>query len=114
MTKLEILEETLEYYSKNNRGLSEDMNCVYINSEGDMCAVGRCLKNPIRMIEGSIQINFSENEELDKYLKDIYKGHDLNFWQKLQNFHDNSNFWDGHELTARGLENFNKLKVKYG
>lgn len=114
MTKLEILEETLEYYSKHNRGLSADMNCVYINLKGDMCAVGRCLKNPTIIKQGSIVENFNKSEDLDKYLKDVYKGHDLIFWQKLQVFHDFWDNWDNNVLTEKGLEMFNKLKVKYG
>ena len=49
--KLEILEETIAYYSEdpNRRSISEDGDgCYYLHPEnGNRCAVGRCLTRPL-------------------------------------------------------------------
>ena len=113
MTKREIIEETLEYYSKNNRGLNEHQDCVYLAENGDMCAVGRCLIDPTKIEDGSIGMLFDNSLELDKLLKEPYRGYSLDFWKDLQDFHDSPNYWEGNNLTLKGKQQYQELFSKY-
>ena len=42
LTKKEI-DETVDYYSKNNRAFDSEGGCVYNNPHNEHCAIGRCL-----------------------------------------------------------------------
>jgi hypothetical protein len=126
MTKLEIIKETVEYYKNNNRGISNNGNCVYLSQNGDMCAVGRCLENPEDIgikpkdIETkTIDADFLIADYGDGIFKKQYQGHDPRFWQKLQNFHDTNRFWvsyktkKGNKLTDDGKNHLKFLLKKY-
>lgn len=120
MTKLEIIEETAEYYSKNTkrRGRIKDVGCVYINTNTKaMCAVGRCLIEPEYFNEaypGAIVDQFTGcDKEFNSYLKEKYQGHNVNFWQQLQDFHDSDINWDKKGLTETGKVRLKELKIAF-
>lgn len=46
MTKLDIIEETVEYYKTHNRATNKAGGCFYLSEQGDMCAIGRCCRRP--------------------------------------------------------------------
>jgi len=108
MTELEILEETIDFYSSDTsrRSYDEDDNlCMYFDGETkNMCAVGRCLMDPkaFQDINGSIDIAQLTAEELDRLLKPEYRGHAMSFWQELQGLHDVARNWGINELTEGG------------
>ena len=115
-TKLEIIDETVEYYSNYKRGIASDGSCSYLTKDGNMCAVGRCLINPTISMGGTaglFKVN-SKVVELEDYLKPEYKGHKTIFWQDLQWFHDDSDNWNDHKLTETGLTRLKYLKETYG
>lgn len=133
MTKLEILEETFNYYTEDpigRRGVDKGNNCVNITLDGKMCAFGRCMINPDGYIGGSCEIinynlNILKNKDnnilykteylLDTILKEEYRGHDVLFWQQIQNWHDLRKNWDLDENTIsnKGLDWYNELKKQY-
>lgn len=92
MTKQEIIEETVKYYKNNPFGYNPDTtSCVYLGSEGQMCAVGRCMLQPEEFGEEAISADMlaETQEQFDSLLKEQYRGHEIVFWNNLQNFHDN-------------------------
>lgn len=122
-TKLEIINETAEYYSTDTtrRGLDVNGDCVYFTSKGQMCAVGRCLQDPKGIqIEANSLINQSisilvEQEILStENFKPEYQIEDGGFWMQLQHFHDSEKYWDKDGLTEKGNSYLLNLREKYG
>lgn len=116
MTKLEILEETANFYNSYNRGYNKySYGCEYLTSDGRTCAVGRCLIDPkvfMKEYIGSIDNDYAK-EILEDNLKEEYRGHSNSFWLDLQMFHDNPCFWDENGMTENGITYYNNLKKKW-
>lgn len=120
---LNLLDETVEYYKTNERGV-DDSICAYYTSEGNMCAIGRCLKNPKEIenkvgygtgLDGDVIILFNEFNP-NEILKEEYKGFDVYFWEELQSFHDCIVCWNktksGYELNEKGRVRYNNIKAE--
>lgn len=89
MTKQEIIEETVEYYKNNPFGYNLNTGkCVYRGPEGQMCAVGRCLVHPELYGNEDISAHSLLVHNTDNSLKEEYQGHQPEFWNRLQSFHD--------------------------
>ena len=111
-TKTEILKETYEYYSTPSRRGTTNISCEYITPSGKMCAVGRCLINPKSMPKNDID-NIWDSHKVDLRLKEDYRGHDVIFWQDLQDWHDaEANFLQS-QISKQGQFNFDYLLTKY-
>lgn len=117
-TKLEIIEETANFYNSYTRAYDPIRHtCVY-NTPEDLkqCAVDRCLIDP-KMFEeqyGKDGYNISSvvrrgNLKLDDYLKEEYRGHGIYFWRSLQEFHDDENNWNENGLSDIGIVEKNRL-----
>lgn len=125
MTKLEIINETVEFYAVDPKRRAVMLRdnaiplCFYLTDEGQSCAVGRCMINPPRMNEfmGTVlalthqQQNLGET--LDDLLKPEYHGHDHDFWSDLQRFHDWPEYWEDDGLSDAGLAYIEQLRTKY-
>ncbi len=124
MTKAEILEETTNFYNSTNRAM-KDGACVYLDDEGNKCAVGRCIL-PEKLswamsleettdVE-SLELSIIEDggKSLDDILKPEYCGHEFDFWDNLQQFHDTNEFWNENGLTDEGENAYDELTEKYG
>lgn len=121
MTKLEIIEETINYYKTNPRGSNPKGGYAYKTESGAMCAVGRCMNDKanfdfwtgIIVYEAFLLPGLS----IDEHLKPEYHGHSTFFWDKLQNLHDSTFYWiatdTGFELSESGKEYVEKLKELY-
>lgn len=122
LTKLAIIEETVEYYSKNpeeRRAITEEGGYAYMNTTGNMCAVGRCLVDACSF---SLEFNdyfstvankVNDVVKLQNYFKEEYQGHDYKFWSDLQTIHDLDSNWDYKGLTKLGEERVERIKRKY-
>lgn len=99
----DILNDTVEYYKSNPRGIVDD-NCHYFKKAPDgkicMCAVGRYMIDPekVTSIHWVIPVReldelYSKNGGFDYLLKQEYRGIPLMFWDDLQEFHDENRFW---------------------
>lgn len=110
-TKLEIIEETALYYSEDvsRRALNHLGQCRYLTSDGKMCSVGRCLISPSYGSQWSV----SWFRDLEEELKEEYKGHSLDFWNKLQKFHDWKEHWSSTGLTEEGEKYLQNLKNQF-
>ena len=141
MTKCEIIDETIEFYSKNPRAVRPDEECYYYNTDGTMCAVGRCFNEEvIRACDSKIkevrikerynsagrfsvipEVDFNfmsgcsldHNVPNDSMFQEKYKGYNGGFWGDLQKLHDNNDFWDGKELSDMGQNYASELRAKY-
>lgn len=107
-TELEIVLETVNYYRANPRAIVDGMP-RYIAPDGAMCAIGRCLgtksvkklKNVTTKITPLV-LNVIKYERKDEWFKPEYRGHMLTFWAKLQELHDNDEYWHDGDLTKEG------------
>jgi hypothetical protein len=113
---IDLLNETIDWYVKNPRSTHNDM-CLYYNKKnGAMCAVGRCMENPRKLIEDGVLLSnagFDEILDLEETLKPEYRGFDLEFWGYLQNLHDASHYWNQQEnaLSSDG-ESYKEYIIK--
>lgn len=93
MTEQEIIEETVEYYRNNpfgydpHRDGDDNGGCVYYGPNAEVCAVGRCLINPEHFKDSTCGVT-GLSLNVNNIVKEQYTGHDINFWQHLQFFHD--------------------------
>jgi len=111
----EILLETISFYNSKNRGYDDASgNCVYEGTDGNRCAVGRCMTdegikfaNTFPNDEGSDVNVINEKVNIDSLLQEKYQGVSLSFWKNLQILHDSSNSWD-----ESGITDFGKVNVR--
>lgn len=114
-TKLQILQETADYYSADpSRRAITDGFCDYIADNGNKCAVGRCSRFSKKLFD----IAGTANEVLETYsdkqfFKPEYQGHSIEFWRELQLFHDNDYLWTKTGLSSKGRRRLQALKKKY-
>jgi len=131
-TKKEIILETAEFYGSDpsrRAVVNQDgrATCRYLTEDGRKCAVGRCLIEGEKMLYDSTQDDSTQvlvsAESADiavnriTNLRDVlmpeYRGHDIYFWKRLQEFHDcNSNFTDT-GLSEDGQWNLEFLLKQY-
>lgn len=112
---LEILDETIAYYSADvtRRAYdTEQQRCRYFIPEGgQMCAVGRCLEHPEELAKSDVGAWAIEG--LNLRLKPEYRELSIGFWCRLQSLHDTSIFWQlGIGLTERGKEEVKTLRAE--
>lgn len=112
-SKLEIIDETANFYNLNNRS-SFGVTCLYKNSEGKNCGVGRCLINPEEIQRKCASLDDTSIEVLvlrgiikDEDFKEEYRGHGVEFWSAIQNLHDYEKYW-----TENGLSELGKVIVE--
>ena len=118
-TKLQILQETADYYSADpSKRATGDGNCYYFSPNEQKCAIGRLSKIPKKLeeisqacytIEDLLPAKFSDKQ----IFKKDYQGHEVKFWMELQNFHDYDKFWTKTGLSAEGRRKLQSLKNKY-
>ena len=112
----DILEDTIEYYSDDptDRRAALDGDCVYTDADGRHCAIGRYMKPEFQTTEfyanSGISVN-SMSARIDVYLVSKVLGLSENFWQALQELHDNDSNWgEDTGLSAHGKYMYNSLK----
>lgn len=112
-SKLEIIEETVNYYSKDTsrRATTKDWFCDYLTEDGRTCAIGRVLIEPKSYNGDVYSLNISK--DLETIIKEEYRGHNIGFWADLQRLHDKDNYWDKEGIRSYGIEYKNKLMKKY-
>jgi hypothetical protein len=107
----ELVLETIEYYENypERRAKGSTGTCLYYhNSSGNMCAVGRCMKDPNQDYDNSIFALKKGKDEISKEnlwkeMREEYSEIPFEVWESLQCFHDSDYFWDSVGLTKMGL-----------
>lgn len=122
LTKIQIIEETVKFYSNNKRAITSNERCAYLTESGLRCAHSRCIKKKVltKLVKeknnnsaSSIINDYSDSCHLKKY-----QGHNENFWDDIQTLHDTNMYWktlndDKNELTIHGVKFVESLKEKY-
>lgn len=117
---LEVLKDTVQFYSKNpgKRGIVyktgfQNNSCMFLTPEGNKCAVGRYLnKNDLKtlkackILEGDVE-SLLDPGTVGKITTRIIKNLPIKFWQDLQSFHDADVYWNDN-----GMTNYGKSKAK--
>ena len=110
-----ILEDTIEYYSDSPRAMDKSGSCQYTDAGGNHCAVGRYMRPEFQTTEfyanNGVSVN-SLSADIDTYLKSNVPGLEEDFWQALQELHDNDSNWGEYDegLTERGKHMYNTVK----
>ena len=113
-TRIEIINETAEFYGADpsRRALGEDGTCQYQTSDGENCAVGRCLIDPASAPPRLAAYTLFK-EQTFGVLKPEYRIEDEQFWGDLQGSHDRSNFWTPTGLSEEGEKYLTELRKTY-
>jgi hypothetical protein len=125
-SKLEIVKETIEYYSADPKGRRAFVNglCWYLTNDGRKCAVGRYIKEEknSEFMSGDVynichvspfNTEESNSTALDLLLVDDVHGHSVAFWKSIQIFHDKKEYWTETGLSEEGQKEANKLIEYY-
>ena len=112
LTKLQIIDETVEYYSTHPRSLRDDesSNCMYNGDNNTKCAFSRCCTDDSIFDEGSSACAQKYAVLLPQY---AYIPYDDVFWIEIQYIHDTNSFWKDGNFTDLGEEYVDNLKTKY-
>lgn len=118
-TKLQILQESLDYIAKNGRAqCPETGSCKYkMEKQGKIiqCLVGRCLIPELykEEMEGK-----TARDIFDLYGEEVfepaYRGHSPDFWRALQALHDHDGNWnDENKLTKMGIRELREICANF-
>lgn len=117
-TKLEIIEETVRYYSEDPSRQSKNHSngaCYYLSPDGKKCAFGRCCIDPKVTWSGPVYHIFDRETRQEIHYEDAlmpeYRGHGYVFWKELQNLHDL--MLDGTGFTKDGQKEIHRMKEYY-
>lgn len=116
-TALEIIDETVEYYSTHKRAVqkTEDGERCKYYYRGMTCAVGRCM--PKETAKRTEKENGGESayvlHNLNERLLPEYRGHSILFWEVVQSLHDTETNWKGGKLSKEGEQVVANLKKQY-
>lgn len=122
LTKLQIIEETVNFYSEDPSRRSKygsSNTCAYNGPGNTHCAVGKCLmskykKQGQKLLGNNDGVNslyeYHNFNSLDKMLSPKYRGHAGTFWASLQNLHDGDQYWTETGLSSQGKEYVDRLR----
>jgi hypothetical protein len=115
LTALEIIEETIEFYSADiTRRSIKNGICVYAGEDGTKCAYSRCWKEGVWKEEYEDRNPKHEfMPKPDELVDERYKGHSAKFWLELQRLHDNNSHWNETGLTENGKIYVDGLKTSW-
>lgn len=114
MNKIEIINDTRAFYSVDSikRRAIDEMGVSSYRNGSKKCAVGRYVENGSGFQFNS-QCSVKYFTDLDRYLKPEFRNHEIEFWNRLQKFHDTDEYWWEYGITLEGEKYLNSLKVLY-
>lgn len=122
-TKIQIIQEVKEHFENNPRSLRASQvnpdwgpSCVYNGLNGEHCAFAIFVKDKYKPNLDAYE-GFGASQVIDNLgfdiIKDEYKIENSDFWDDIQSFHDNKNYWEDNSLTEKGIKYYNELISKY-
>jgi hypothetical protein len=111
-TKVEILDEIVEYYTNNPRSLGE-RGCLYNGPNGEHCAFALMCIDPTKLAEKAAASS-NLRARGDVILKEEYRGYEADFYDEIQSIHDAGTNWLVNEpgKPGGGLSETGQRKVK--
>lgn len=112
MTQRELLVSTVQFYTSENRALSEG-TCVYLKTENSPgCAIGRHLTPEVQQIFHKIQTedcagsitSMFDTIETKSLLPEWMQEMDADFLQRIQQLHDSLEYWNTEGISALGKQ----------
>lgn len=131
MTKLEIIDELTRVYITNPilRATTQDgSTCLYQTDDGRQCIVGRCLLPGTIFMgdpsgddfknapEGCVTPRMGGVSNIKKFeskLQPSYRGHEISFWEDLQEWHDRVRNWNASSISPFGEQHLAELRDAY-
>jgi len=127
MTATELIQETRAAFSDPSKRATPVVGGCYYFLKGEngikdrMCAIGRCLIDPLKAHEegGNSLILFNETWQLngiewsDELLKEEYRGFPPELWKDLQKWHDGNYNFTENSISRIGEEEINRLLKTY-
>lgn len=111
-TQQELLENTINYFTSENRSIDNNSeDCTYITEDGKRCAIGIELTKPLAK-KLSINNDGIENDDFD-YLPKRLKSMTKSFLINIQELHDGHDYWDKKGLTIQGKRAVKRIVNKY-
>lgn len=119
-TRIKLLNDTISHFNSTNRSTKSDGDCTYVAHypETQGCAIGRLIADKelckkLDAISGDDGGGSVKNPRvfnmLPKELQDL--GQD--FLLEIQCLHDNGNYWDENGIAESGLNEVNRIKLKF-
>lgn len=121
MTELELLEDTVKYYSEDIRRRCKRTNCTYspitVGKEGisEGCAIGRHLDKDFALEIDNLDLSCSgimavlEETDKSRFPEWMLKMKP-NFLEHLQDLHDRDFYWNEKGLSEEGINCVNMIK----
>lgn len=124
MTKIEIIDDTVAYYSadvtrRSKQLVNNKVQCTYKGPEGRECAFQRVVEDDLSEYDCSTTFGYGESaasiivKKEDLKFKEGYEGHDKNFWGAIQHLHDMDVHWDENGLSEKGNKYVEDLKETF-
>ena len=121
-SEIDIIIETVKFYNSSNTAQTITGACTYMNEDGDMCAVGRCLSDEGMQVFKEFEARHAQQDtsisgfvnkhgwdKFENALKEEYRGHDTLFWERLQHLHDSKSSWTEDGITEYGLNRIDSM-----
>lgn len=121
MTRLELLEDTVNWFSANpnRRCINPDRRCCYSpqslpnNSKTTGCAIGRHLSPELALYLDENYTNNSSVSEVFHNLPEDLQILGVDFLLNVQDLHDTDAYWGKNGLTEAGQRYVNKIKEEF-
>ena len=119
LSKLEIQTSLVDFYSADpyTRRCQDDAGtAVYNGRNGKHCAIGQCMTEKYQSKGRGMHYNtgtldeiveYFEEKTFDDMLQEQFRGHEIDFWEHVQNLHDRDVHWTETGISEAGL---NKVK----
>ena len=114
MTRLDILEDIVDFYGKDVKRRCLDLadECKY-NFDGKRCAVGRYMSEEVARKADFDNGNYNALIENELLPADFPFREDRAFWAEIQDLHDSERHWGNFGLNSNGVILVTRLKSRY-
>lgn len=113
LTKEMFLEDTIEFFDSNNRGVAENENdCVYHNEDtGNRCAIGRYMTD-LQAYKAENMLGLATIMEA-KLMDERLIPFGRSFLASVQSLHDDNDLWDENGLNESGKAEVKEIIIEH-
>lgn len=106
-SKVWVLQDTINFYTLENRAVDCYEKCQYLTEDGKRCAIGRLLKKGREkdLMECSNSVEaFVQNGQFEDIIPKWMNRLDPTFLKAIQVLHDSPDFWTETGLSKKGID----------